>query len=182
MKWAVIPNKGSDEGEVIAVFKDRSDAEWFLNSLGAKGIAKIVERTAFPLGESQKLVAEFMTAAGHQIRFDRWPSIPTDLNLRRALIREEHYELQTAFDQRDALEILDGACDLQYVLDGLWVRMGLNKAPFFREVHRSNMTKDFEATEGHMVKVVKGSDFEPPDLIRVLHDEVGNEQAENFLR
>lgn len=60
--------------------------------------------------------------------------------------------------------------------------MGLNKAPFFREVHRSNMTKDFQATEGNMLKVVKGPDFEPPDLAEVLVDEVGAEQAENFLR
>lgn len=82
MKWAVIPNRGENEGEVIAVFKDLVAASYFARRWGCD--CKVVERTTFPLGESQEMVAEFMTAAGHQIRLDRWPLVPTDLNLRRA--------------------------------------------------------------------------------------------------
>lgn len=180
MRWAVIPNIGVDAGDVVAMFKYIGAAKSLLDVV-YHGDGIVVERCAFPLGESQSMVAEFVEAAGRQTRLDRWPAIPHDLNLRRELIREEHHELQTAFDQRDALSILDGACDLQYVLDGLWCRVGLNKAPFFREVHRSNMTKDFKATERQMIKVVKGADFEPPDLARVLREEHGDEQAKNFL-
>lgn len=180
MKWAVIPDRGPDKGQVVASFKHEGAARRLAKDIYADQ-AFVVERPAFPLGESQEMVAEFMAAAGHQERLGRWPSVPDNLNLRRELIREEHHELQTAFDQRNPIKIIDGACDLQYTLDGLWVRLGLNKAPFFREVHRSNMTKDFEATDQQMLKVVKGKTFEPPEIQRVLFQEHGSEQGLRFL-
>src|SRR5690349_12745579 len=63
--------------------------------------------------------------------------------LRINLIAEELEELKAALDNNDPLETLDALIDLQYVLDGAFLSLGLHdvKDAAFNEVHRSNMSK-----------------------------------------
>ena len=68
------------------------------------------------------------------------------------------------------LAALDGLVDLQYVLDGAFLSLGLHKvkADAFAEVHRSNMSK--LGADGKPVrresdgKVLKGPNFFQPNL------------------
>lgn len=89
--------------------------------------------------------------------------------LRIALIQEELIELALGILIGNPVTVLDGLTDLQYVLDGTYLACGLQdyKDTAFREVHRSNMTKDPNLTspEG---KIQKGFNYEPPDLAGVL--------------
>lgn len=63
--------------------------------------------------------------------------------LRYKLIKEELDELKEAIVKRDFIEILDALSDLQYVLDGTYVELGMAgiKDKAFRLVHESNMSK-----------------------------------------
>ena len=89
--------------------------------------------------------------------------------LRLGLIQEELAELARALIQEDLVATLDGLTDIQYVLDGAYLAFGLQnvKLPAHREVHRSNMTKSGGDDHGSG-KVVKGPNYEPPDLAKVL--------------
>jgi len=100
----------------------------------------------------------------------------TDANLnqlRVALLREELDELEQALAQGNVVESLDALTDLQYVLDGAYLALGFHrlKDAALAEVHRSNMSKLGE--DGQPVyrddgKVIKGPNYSPPDLARVM--------------
>ena len=79
------------------------------------------------------------------------------------LIREEAAETVEAMAAGDLVLVADGLADLEYVLRGAVLRYGLPFREVFREVHRSNMTKDAARTP-QGAKVVKGPSFVPPDL------------------
>lgn len=83
-------------------------------------------------------VEEFHRAFGHTVG-----NIPAvrDEKLRINLISEEAKELQRALAQEDLLEVIDGACDLIYVVLGTMVAAGVPIEPFWREVHKANMAK-----------------------------------------
>jgi predicted HAD superfamily Cof-like phosphohydrolase len=63
--------------------------------------------------------------------------------LRYALLAEELKEFQEALENNDIIEAADALADLQYVLSGAILELGLgNKfGQLFEEVHRSNMSK-----------------------------------------
>ena len=69
--------------------------------------------------------------------------------LRIELIREELKELTDALNERNAVETLDALCDLQYVLSGAILAHGFSKVfdAAFREVHRSNLSKIWDASD-----------------------------------
>lgn len=69
--------------------------------------------------------------------------------------KDEHFQL-----------VADSIADLLYVTYGSAVSYGINIDDIFREVHRSNMTKSLDKDDGG--KVIKGEDFEPPNLREVL--------------
>ena len=124
-----------------------------------------------------------------------------ELKLRRRLIKEEAQELRDALTDcideltaREALikagdmdglnellsgaasknplvSILDGLCDLTYVVLGTALSLGFDLDAAFAEVHRSNMTK-FPTTLREDGKVQKGPKYEAPDLGRVLANQV----------
>lgn len=124
-----------------------------------------------------------------------------ELKLRRRLIKEEAQELRDALtdyiDELTASEalikagdmdglnellsdaasknplvpILDGLCDLTYVVLGTALSLGFDLDAAFAEVHRSNMTK-FPTTLREDGKVQKGPNYEAPDLARVLANQV----------
>lgn len=99
------------------------------------------------------------------------------LLIRLQLIQEELAELAAAFIARDIVETLDALGDLSYVVDGTYLTTGL--APFklaaIREIHRSNMTKlgeDGKPILSDAGRVVKGPNYERPDLAALLKEHV----------
>lgn len=94
--------------------------------------------------------------------------------LRINLLAEELDELKKALANNDPLEALDALIDLQYVLDGAFLSLGLHdvKDIAFNEVHRSNMSKLGE--DGKPIrreedgKVMKGPNYFKPDLAQFI--------------
>lgn len=108
------------------------------------------------------MVREFHIKFCHSVKDE--PDL-SDIELakfRISLIKEETRELEEALNNNDKLKVLDGLTDLQYVIDGTYIALGYEKLKMkaFREVHRSNMTKDFNGS----MKPLKGPNYSPPNL------------------
>lgn len=98
---------------------------------------------------------------------------PADRKLRVKLISEELRELRDALDAEDIVEVADALGDLDYVVNGAAIAFGIALPAVTREVHRSNMTKllpDGTVLLREDGKVLKGPDFEEPDIKQVLED------------
>ncbi len=94
---------------------------------------------------------------------------------RLQLLQEELTELAEAMGGADIVGCLDGLTDIQYVLDGVYLALGLHtlKMPAFKEVQRSNMSKlgeDGQPIINEAGRVVKGPNYSPPDLESVLKE------------
>lgn len=86
------------------------------------------------------------------------------IKLRFDLNAEEFKELITA---ETPAEIMKEACDLVYVILGMFVEFGWNFDEAFKRVHESNMSKLDE--EGKPIrredgKILKGPNYQAPDL------------------
>lgn len=79
------------------------------------------------------------------------PHIPSEdrCKLRIALLEEELRELKEALDNKDIVEAADALADLQYVLSGAILELGLASKfkQVFDEVQRSNMSKTCKSME-----------------------------------
>jgi predicted HAD superfamily Cof-like phosphohydrolase len=97
-------------------------------------------------------------------------AFPTELRIR--LIEEEAAEFAAAARANDVVGAIDALCDLLYVTYGAAVSLGVDIEPFFNEVHRSNMAKvgGMRRPDG---KWLKPTDWQPPDLARILEDRHG---------
>jgi len=117
-------------------------------------------------------VIEFHEKFGHKIAFIQARQDEREITkeeadiikLRRELIQEEFKELMEApfLD-----EVMKEACDLVYVLLGMFVEFGWDFDEAFSRVHESNMSKLGE--DGNPIyredgKVLKGPNFEKADL------------------
>lgn len=97
--------------------------------------------------------------------------------LRINLLREELNELEEALENNDPVEALDALVDIQYVLDGAFLALGVHslKEEAFDEVHRSNMSK--LGADGKPIlrksdnKVLKGPNYFKPDLKKILMEQ-----------
>ena len=87
--------------------------------------------------------------------------------LRVDLLDEEVEELREAITEGDIVKIADAIGDIAYVAVGTAVTYGIPFDDIFAEVHRSNMTKVNTPDEA---KLVKGPDYQPPDIAGVLMD------------
>ena len=112
------------------------------------------------LKDAQQSVYEFHRKFGATI--GQFPAI-RDPILRARLLREECNETCAALVAGDLVETADGLADLVYVALGTAVACGIDLAPIFQEVHRSNMTKtpNDKRADG---KITKGPDYSPPDI------------------
>lgn len=131
--------------------------------------------------EQQKMVHEFHSLYGIPVADTPTP-LPADrVHLRVGLIREELEELEEALTDADPVATYDAAIDIMYVTLGMLVEMGMDVEPGFAEVHRSNLSKlgpdgapiisMGEDVDGYPAgKVLKGPDYSPPDLARVLNE------------
>ena len=87
--------------------------------------------------------------------------------LRAELIREEAEETVWAIENGDLIGAIDGMCDLLCVVYGTAAEWGINLAPFWDEVHRTNMAKAGGPVREDG-KRLKPEGWVPPDLRRVL--------------
>ncbi len=87
--------------------------------------------------------------------------------LRAELIREEAAETVAAILRGDLIEALDGCCDLLAVVYGTAAEFGVDLAPFWNEVHRTNMAK-VGGPVREDGKRLKPPGWTPPDLAGVL--------------
>lgn len=74
---------------------------------------------------------------------------PDRCRLRIALLEEELQELKDALANNDLIEAADALADLQYVLSGAILELGLGSYfhDLFEEVQRSNMSKTCQTME-----------------------------------
>lgn len=122
---------------------------------------------------SLELVREFHNCFNIENR--ETPGIPDKRTclIRLQLLQEELGELAHGLASGDVVECLDALGDLQYVLDGTFLALGLDKYKMeaVREIHRSNMTKlgdDGKPILNEAGRVVKSSNYEPPNLKKLL--------------
>lgn len=93
------------------------------------------------------------------------------IQLRQALIDEEHAELQDAVQRDDLVAVADALADIVYVAYGTALSYGIDLDAVMAEVHRSNMSKlGPDGTPIHRAdgKAMKGPDYTPPDIAAVL--------------
>lgn len=134
-------------------------------------------------------VREFMEAFGHPV-YEKPATIKDHAweQMRLRLIVEEVAELlaacgyitaSTRIDftelvkegETDLVEAADALGDLEYVTNGAAHGMGINLPVVVKEVHRSNMTKlgpDGKPIYRDDGKILKGENYEKPDLRKVL--------------
>lgn len=116
----------------------------------------------------QKMVTEFHAAFEILINSTPTPLDAETIQLRKNLIDEELGELKDAMDAGDILGVADGLADLLYVVVGTAVSYGIDMAPIFTEVHRSNMSKvgGEKRLDG---KWLKPDSYSPANLWPLLH-------------
>ena len=88
--------------------------------------------------------------------------------LRMQLMIEELGEVLEAMANQDIEGLVDGLCDLLYVVGGTIASMGLKEVmtPAFLEVHRANMSK--RNGDGSERVRDKGDDWQPPAIPAIL--------------
>jgi predicted HAD superfamily Cof-like phosphohydrolase len=118
-----------------------------------------------------EMVREFMVKFGQEVKTS--PELPSRevQQLRLELIAEELNELWDALEANDIVEVADALADILYVTYGAGLAFGIDLDKCFAEVQRSNMTKLGE--DGNPIyredgKIIKGPNFEQPDLQSVL--------------
>ena len=124
----------------------------------------------------QEMVLEFHRTynlpIGDSPTVEEQDGISSDIiELRLKLIHEELTELEDALVTRDLVETAVALGDLLYVVYGAAIVFGINLDQIVEEVHRSNMTKldsDGKVLVRDDGKVLKGPNFEEPDLSLVL--------------
>jgi predicted HAD superfamily Cof-like phosphohydrolase len=134
----------------------------------------------------QLQVREFMLRAGQECPLK--PKIPSKevRELRVKLIAEELIELALAYNVNlvivaggvhvkageetgcNLVEAYDATLDLEVVVRGNGVAMGVDPEPGWEEVHRSNMTKFIDGFRREDGKWVKGPSYSPANLGPIL--------------
>ena len=132
----------------------------------------------------EDVVREFHKAFDHPIDVDADDNL---LILRNKLIYEEYEELKDELAAalvdiqtegkitvKTKARILKELADLQYVVSGLAVALGLPLQVAFTRVHRSNMSKLGE--DGKPIlredgKILKGPNYAPPDMEGLFEEE-----------
>jgi predicted HAD superfamily Cof-like phosphohydrolase len=119
-----------------------------------------------------------MSAQGQVMEFHRVfgvtidaPWTPELIKLRLDLLLEELCELEEAMLAGDRPGTAQESADLEYVLHGTTISLGINLDAAVAEVHRSNMSKlgaDGKPIYREDGKVLKGPNYRPPDMTAAL--------------
>lgn len=130
----------------------------------------LVDSLAHVHGDTLALVREFHETYGVPIR--SYPSLDiSDKQLIIDLIEEEVQELKEAMERGDLVEVFDALLDISWVTISGTIKIGLPYSAGIEEVARSNRTKlglDGLPIRSNTNKVLKGPNFTPPDLKKVL--------------
>ena len=127
------------------------------------------------------LVKEFHRTFGHPVREKLTPVSSEEKILRMKLIDEEVRELREALflhsddPMNNLIAAADALGDILYVVYGAAATFGIDVDVVLREIHRSNMTKlgeDGKPIYREDGKVLKGPNYEPPNILAVLNDTV----------
>ena len=157
----------------------------------ARAASKFFEAAMADYRNSYERVREFMEAFGHPVYDEPTEVMDADwLHMRLELIREELGELYEAcgyetsewnevvpvrqMNKTDLVAAADALGDLEYVVNGAALGMGIPLPDVVAEIHRSNMTKlgpDGKPIYREDGKILKGEDYEPPQLEKVLWSE-----------
>lgn len=137
------------------------------------------------LQRAQALVITFMSTAqaygSKQVIGDfgkpGFPTDPEQTELRKRLIVEEAEEFCDACVNGDFIGAIDALGDILYVVLGAGVAFGVYLPPVFEEIHSTNMAK---FGPGGSVredgKYMKPPDWIPPDIIRVLAEQMDRQR------
>lgn len=122
------------------------------------------------MNREQQLVHQFHTKYGCTTQ--NHPALPDaqSLLLRIRLIQEECSELITEASNRDLVGFADALADILFVVYGTAVACGIDMAPVFEEVARSNLTKDGGGKD-FGGKIIKGPNYSPPDIKSMLDNQ-----------
>lgn len=108
-----------------------------------------------------------------------WPDEAT-FRLRVRLDLEEFFEkLVLGYYNGNAVEIIDGACDVEVVGTGSVIAFGVNHEMCMAEVDRSNLSKldkDGKPIKDEYGKFLKGPNYSKPNLLPFL-DELATTEA-----
>ena len=132
------------------------------------------------LNDREDIVEEFHAAFGHSIKERVTSEI---LDFRMKLISEEFEELLEAvvimasnmdvgnYRVEDYEHVIKELADLQYVISGFAVSLGIPLQVAFNRVHQSNMSK--LGPDGRPIlrsdgKVLKSENYRPPSLIDLI--------------
>lgn len=118
------------------------------------------------MSPEQAMVREFHVKYGAPVAARPAQIDPKDRLRRARLIVSEAAEFLEAADQGDFVEMVDALADILVVTYGAAVEMGVDLEPVFREVQRSNMSKNGGKDAGG--KILKGDGFSPPDIAAEL--------------
>ncbi len=119
------------------------------------------------MDEAQKMVREFHREFDIHVAESPGVPDPKTMVLRERLIQEEFDELKEAMKAEHLPGIAKELADLLYVVYGTAVSYGIDMAPVFREVQRSNMSKvgGYKRDDG---KWVKPSTYSPARIEPIL--------------
>lgn len=120
---------------------------------------------------NQGEVALFQEACGQKVHRNLTLEDHEQATLYMELIREEAQELKDAFENKDFVEMADGAADLIWVVLGLCNSVGIPINPVWREITLSNMSKI--PSDGRVIrredgKILKPDSYFPPNIEKVL--------------
>lgn len=124
------------------------------------------------MNDEQAMVYDFHKKCNLMVQ--QYPQIPMvggglhpAVLLRLRLIMEETTELAQAFGEFDIVGVADALGDLLYVVYGAALACGLDMADIFREIHRSNMSKEgYLDPNGKFVRTA----YSPPKLANLVKD------------
>ena len=118
------------------------------------------------------LVAEFHKIYDVPIRSKPLLKIP-ERQLRVDLLKEETQEYEEAEKEGSLVQMADALGDIVYVAYGAALAHGIDLSAVLLEIHRSNMSKlgaDGKPMCRNDGKVMKGPNYSPPDIEKVLYD------------
>jgi predicted HAD superfamily Cof-like phosphohydrolase len=125
------------------------------------------------MNAEQSMVAEYHERFG--LPHNDAPCWPGDdaHRIRVAVLEEELAEFRNAGEARNLVEMADALGDLLYATYGAAVACGIDLAPVFEEIHRSNMSKTGgrHSADG---KARKGERYHAPELEAILDYQLGH--------
>ena len=133
-------------------------------------------------------VKDFMKAFGQDL--PDIPGLPDEetIKLRLKLILEEVEELKEALDRKNMVDVLDGLCDILYVVYGAGHAFGIDLDEPFNHVHHSNMSKlgeDGKPIYREDGKVLKGPNYYAPSLSKYIwepYERKRNERISEIIK